>query len=129
MTNNETLPEVKNTTFVLSDSVYVKMKFLVQVLLPALSTLYFTLGSVWNFPGVEQVIGTLAAIAVFFGVLLGLSTKAYNASEAKYDGNVVVQTTDTGVKVYSLELNGDPATLDQKDSVTFKVAAPVVPKV
>jgi Putative phage holin Dp-1 len=121
-------PDVKTTTFVLSDAMYNKVKFLVQIVLPALSTLYFTLSAVWGLPGVEQVIGTLAALATFFGVLLGLSTKSYNASDAKYDGAIVLHQKEDGGKLYSLELNGDPADLDLKKEVAFKVV-PALPLV
>jgi hypothetical protein len=121
MSNNENPNPVPNTTFIMSDSVYAKLKFAALVLLPALSTLYFTLGSVWGLPAVTQVIGTIAAIDTFLGVLLGISTKAYNASDARYDGSIAISNTADGGKLYSLELKSEPEALDQKDAVTFRV--------
>lgn len=107
--------------FIFGDALYGKVKALALVIIPALSTLYFTLGSIWNFPSVTQVVGTLAAVDTFLGVLLGLSTRAYNASEAKYAGTMIVQSKENGGKLFTLELNGDPDELDQKKEVIFKV--------
>lgn len=114
---NET--EVKGV--MLSEAVYDRMKFVALVLLPALQTLYFTLGAIWDLPSVEQVIGTLASVDTFLGVILGLSTKSYNSSDAKYDGKIVLKELEDGKKLYSLELDGDPQDLDQKKEVTFKI--------
>ena len=109
--------------FVMNDGVYKIAKFLVQVFLPAISTLYFTLGGIWDLPNVEQVIGTIAAVTIFLGVLLGLSSKAYNASDARFDGSIVISDNGEGKKVYTLELNGDPQEIDSAASVTFRVTS------
>lgn len=61
-----------------SNKVYDVLKWIAQILLPALGTLYFALAGIWGFPYAEQIIGTLAAADVFLGVLLGISTAAYN---------------------------------------------------
>ena len=53
-------------------------KFIAQVVLPALGTLYFALAGIWNWPLGEQVVGTITAIDTFLGVLLGISTSKYN---------------------------------------------------
>lgn len=111
----------------LGDNIYEKLKFVVQIVLPALSTFYFTLGAVWDLPNVEQVIGTLAALATFFGVILGLSTKTYNDSDAKFAGSILIGQGEGGQKLYSLEINGDPADLDQQKEVTFKIGSPLPP--
>lgn len=111
-----------NDHTMLSDGTYSLGKRAVQVYIPAVSSLYFGLGSIWGLPAVEQVVGTLAVVATFLGVCLGLSSKQYDASEAAYDGKVVVETNDTGNKLFSLELDGDPAEIEQKSAVSFKVA-------
>lgn len=63
---------------VFSNKVYDILKWVAQILLPALATLYFALAKVWNLPYSEQVVGTITAIDTFLGVILGLSSKAYN---------------------------------------------------
>ena len=105
----------------LSDRTYNFTKRLVQVILPALSALYFGLASIWGLPAAEQVVGTIAVITTFLGVTLGISSKAYEASGAAYDGNMIVTETASGGKNFMLELESDPAELEDKKAITFKV--------
>ena len=60
-----------------SNSVYDILKFICQILLPALGTLYFALAGIWGFPYGEQIVGTITAIDTFLGVCLGISSKNY----------------------------------------------------
>ena len=54
------------------------LKWVCQLLLPALGTLYFALAQLWGFPYAEQIVGTLTAVDAFLGVILKISTDAYN---------------------------------------------------
>lgn len=65
---------------ILPDKVYNVLKFIAQVLLPAMGTLYFALAGIWGLPYGEQIVGTLTAIDTFLGALLGLSTMQYKKS-------------------------------------------------
>lgn len=67
----------------LSDKVYNRLKWVAQYLLPALGTLYFALASIWGLPCGEQIVGTIAAINTFLGVILGISTNAYKKTVTK----------------------------------------------
>jgi hypothetical protein len=113
-TNNTTSP-------LLSDGTYQFLKNLVQLFLPAFATFYLTLGETWGLPYGQQVVTTSAALATFLGMLLRISTKSYNASDSRYDGQLVVTTQDEGGTLYSLELNGDPEDLVGRKAVSFKV--------
>lgn len=62
----------------LSNKVYDVLKWIAQLLLPALATLYFALAGIWGFPYGEEVVGTITAIDTFLGILLGISTATYN---------------------------------------------------
>lgn len=64
----------------MSSKVYDVLKFLAQIVLPALGTLYFALASIWGFPYAEQVVGTITAIDTFLGVILGISSTRYYKS-------------------------------------------------
>jgi hypothetical protein len=110
-----------NGSPILKDNVYNFLKNLVQIVLPAAATLYLSMAGIWGLPAAEQVAGSMAAIATFIGVLLRISTKAYNASDLSFDGNMIVSESEDGVTLYSLELNGDPEALLTKKSVSFKV--------
>lgn len=61
----------------LSNDMYDKLKWIAQLLLPALATLYFALAGIWGLPFGEQVVGTLTALDTFLGVILGISTNQY----------------------------------------------------
>ena len=64
--------------FKLSNSVYDFLKFLCTILLPAIGTLYFALSKIWGLPLAEEIVGTLSAIAVFIGAIIGISSAQYN---------------------------------------------------
>ena len=102
-----------------SNDTYDKLKWIAQILLPALATLYFTLCSVWGFPYGEQVVGTIAAVDTFLGILLGISSKHYQG-----DGDMIIDTSDPEKDIYQMVINGDLEGLQNKDSITFKVRTP-----
>ncbi len=62
----------------MSNKMYDVLKWIAQILLPALGTLYFALAGIWGFPYAEEVVGTITAIDTFLGVVLGISTTLYN---------------------------------------------------
>lgn len=62
----------------MSNKVYDALKWIAQILLPALGTLYFALAGIWDFPYAEAVVGTITAVDTFLGVILGISTINYN---------------------------------------------------
>lgn len=62
----------------MSNKVYDICKFIAQILLPALATLYFAIASIWGLPYAEQIVGTITAIDTFLGAILGISTMKYN---------------------------------------------------
>lgn len=61
----------------LSNSTYDILKYIAQIVLPALGTLYFALSQIWGLPYGEQIVGTITAIDAFMGALLGLSSANY----------------------------------------------------
>lgn len=62
----------------MSNKTYDILKWVAQYLLPALGALYFTLSKIWGFPFSEEIVGTIAAVNTFLGVILGISTSQYN---------------------------------------------------
>ena len=66
----------------MSNKVYDVLKYITQIGLPALGTLYFALSNIWGFPYAEQVVGTISAIVTFLGVLLGISSAKYKKEES-----------------------------------------------
>lgn len=69
---------------IFSNGVYDKLKWITQILLPAIGTLYFALASIWGLPYGEQIVGTITAVDTFLGVLLGIAKKKYDAEIDAY---------------------------------------------
>lgn len=105
----------------LSDTAHSVSKDLVSLYIPAFASLYYGLAKIWDLPYAEQVVGTLALVATFLGIVLKVSTANYNAAGGGIDGDVVATTTTDGGLSYSLNFNGDPADIQNMDKVTFKV--------
>lgn len=104
----------------LTDARYDQLKFLAQIVLPALGALYFGLAAIWGLPEAEKVVGTITTIDVFLGVFLGVSSKTYNAQPPEYDGNLEVVAHDTSL-IHNLEILTPPEQLGQKKSIILKV--------
>lgn len=64
----------------MTNKVYDVLKYIAQIVLPAIGTLYFALAGIWGLPCGEQVVGTITAIDAFLGAILRISTVKYNKS-------------------------------------------------
>lgn len=53
------------------------LKYIAQIVLPALATLIFAIFKIWSIPYGAEIVGTISAIDVFLGALLKLSSNAY----------------------------------------------------
>ena len=104
----------------LSNPVYERVKWLVQIALPALGTLYFTLSQLWGLPFGEKVVGTITALALFLGVLVGIS-KAQYLKTGEFDGTIEVDKSSNAVDTYTLSLNDSMDKLVPGGTVTFNV--------
>ena len=60
-----------------NEKVYDVLKWITMVALPAVTTLWLTLASIWNFPYAEPIGATLGAITVFLGALLDIGSVKY----------------------------------------------------
>ena len=70
----------------LDNKTYDVLKWVAQIFLPALGTLYFALSKIWGLPFGEEVVGTITALDAFLGALLGISTEKYNREQELYIG-------------------------------------------
>lgn len=78
----------------LSNVVFDILKWIAQILLPALGTAYVGLAAIWHWPFADEVSKTIMIVDLFLGAILGISTIQYNAEQLK---------------------NSDAATLEQPD--------------
>lgn len=90
---------------------YDKLKFVAQILLPALATLWFSIGSIWNFEHTTEVVGTITAVDLFLGVILQLSSNAYYKSGANFDGELKMVPKEDGDEKLVFDVQTDPETV------------------
>ena len=62
----------------LPNKVYDVLKWIVCIVIPALTTAYVGLSSVWGWPYAESIAKTSAIVCTLLGSILGLSTISYN---------------------------------------------------
>ena len=65
----------------ISNSLYDTLKWIVMIVIPALTTAYVGLSGIWGWPYAEEVAKTSAVVCVLLGALLGISTAQYNKQE------------------------------------------------
>jgi hypothetical protein len=99
-----------------SGPTYDKLKFIAQIVLPALATLYLTLGALWDLPKPQEVAATIVALDTFLGICLQISSTNFQG-----DSTLNVFQDPTGKKVFDLALDMEPEDLEDKDVVRLKV--------
>ena len=65
----------------LSNVTYDTLKWIVMIVIPAVTTAYVGLAAIWGFPYAEEVAKTSAVVCTLLGALLGISTAQYNKSQ------------------------------------------------
>ena len=61
----------------MSNETYDLLKKVALYFLPALATLWLTIGKIWGIPYTTEIGATLTASDVFIGACLGISSKNY----------------------------------------------------
>lgn len=61
----------------MKNKTYDILKYIAQIVLPAIGTLYFALASIWRLPYGEEVVGTITALDTFLGALLMIQSNNY----------------------------------------------------
>ena len=62
----------------MKNSTYDILKYIAQIVIPAIGVLWFTVAQIWSLPYGQEILGTITAIDCFLGAILGISTMAYN---------------------------------------------------
>ena len=66
---------------ILNDKIYDVLKWVTLVLIPALSTAFVGLASIFNWPYADEVAKASVVVCTLLGALLGISTAQYNKQE------------------------------------------------
>lgn len=98
------------------NKVYDVIKWVSLVVLPAISTLYWSLASIFGWPYAEQITGAVAAIQTLIGALLGVSAKNYEG-----DGDLLIDTSREDKDVVRINFNVDPYTVGDRRTFMLKV--------
>ena len=69
----------------LNGKVYDVLKFIAQIVLPAIAALYGTLAGIWGLPYGEAIVATISAVDVFLGAVLMIDSKNYFANKEIID--------------------------------------------
>ena len=106
----------------LNHKAYQTLKWIAQFCLPGAGTLYFALASIWGLPYGEQVIGSITALNIFFGVILGISSYEYHKTEeANADGQLLIDNSDPSKDIFRLDLGTNLEAIADKRSITLTV--------
>ena len=62
----------------LPNKVYDVVKWIVVIVLPAITTLYSVLSPIWGWPYKDEIVTTITAVDTFLGAVLCISTLSYN---------------------------------------------------
>lgn len=112
----------KTSAVALSNKTYDRTKWTTTIVLPAAAALYFGLAQIWGLPKAEEIVGSVAVVTTFLGVVLGISSKNYN-DESALDGYILAKShdPDTGLPNLQMVLNKMPDELMEKKTVRLKV--------
>lgn len=61
----------------LSNKAYDILKYIAQIALPAIATLYVTIAGIWGLPYAEAISGTIMAVDFCLGTLLKISSDKF----------------------------------------------------
>lgn len=106
---------------VLSNTTYDVVKDVVTLGFPAAVTLYAALAVIWGWGFSEEVVATGGALGIFFGVLLKIAEKRYNALPTVYDGELIANDPDPENDTYRLSLSANLPDLANQEEVRLKV--------
>jgi hypothetical protein len=65
----------------MNNKTYDILKWIAQIVLPAIGTLYAALAGIWGFPYGEEIVGSILAVDTFLGAILQISTAHYNKAK------------------------------------------------
>ena len=78
----------KTTTqsgLIMSNKTYDILKFVAQILLPALAALWATIATIWDLPFGNQIEQTITAVVIFVDAILGITLAKASSDYHKGD--------------------------------------------
>lgn len=73
------------TGLIMKNKTYDTLKFIAQILLPAIATLWVAISTIWNLPLGKEIEQTITAIVVFLDAVLGITLAKASSDYHKGD--------------------------------------------
>ncbi len=108
----------KVTYPLMGHAAYSFVKNTAMIVLPASGALYFGLAQIWGFPRPEDVVGTIALLNTFLGVLAGVASQSYKHSSSKYDGTISLVVDEQDRTLVHVQTDTD---ITAKNEALFKI--------
>lgn len=108
----------------LSEKAYDFIKKLVQVILPAIGAFYAGLAVLWGLPNPQEVVGSIALLCTFLGVILGISSAKFYRSDDVFDGVAVLTPGENGELEATAGLVTPAKDIAGKSHIVLRVAQP-----
>ena len=70
---------------IMKNSTYDTLKFIAQILLPALAALWATIATIWDLPFGNQIEQTITAVVIFIDAILGIALAKASSDYHKGD--------------------------------------------
>lgn len=105
----------------MTNKTYDILKYIAQIVLPALATLYAGVAKIWGIPYGVEVPGTIMLVDAFLGALLMISSNQYYKSGKDTDGTLMIDPNGD-VEKWLFALNGTPLEeIAEKNRIMLKV--------
>lgn len=115
-----------------SKRLYDGLNWIAQIFLPALGAFIFALSGVWGFDTTGKIVGSIAALDAFLGLLLKRSKDKYVGDLAilhqmdladpnKTDGDLFIAEGEGAIPDLTAAWNEHPDEFKDKDTVTLRV--------
>ena len=75
----------QTSILIFKNETYDVLKFIAQIVLPAVATLWVAISTIWNLPLGDQIEGTITAVVVFLDTILGLTLAKASSDYHKGD--------------------------------------------
>jgi hypothetical protein len=114
------------------EKLYDRLKWVAQIFLPALGALVFALSGVWGFDTTGKIVGSIAAVDAFLGLLLKKSNDNYAIDLAtlyqaemsnpnNFDGDLYISPGEGENPDLTAAWNEHPDEFKDKETVTLRV--------
>lgn len=82
---SEPTETTQTSILIFKNKTYDILKFIAQIVLPAVATLWVAISTIWNLPLGDQIEGTITAVVVFLDTILGLTLAKASSDYHKGD--------------------------------------------